>query len=214
MNAPRSLQRRLLLTLGTILLVIWVGAAWATAVLLRHEIEEVFDASLQETAQRLLPLAVLDIFGREEGDTASQRLGAIRSHDELFTYLVRNDKGEVLLRSHAADLSAFPPYDGSGFRRTPRYRLYSEEALQGTLVITVAQPLEHQASVIREMQMVLALPVLLVIPAAFGAIAFAVDKQRVPCVRFGSNSRPAAKRIWRRSPPTTCRAKWPLWPTP
>lgn len=185
MKAPRSLQGRLLLTLGTILLVIWVGAAWATAVLLRHEIEEVFDSSLQETAQRLLPLAVLDIFGREEGDTASQRLGAIRSHDELFTYLVRNDKGEVLLRSHAADLEAFPAYDGPGFRRTARYRLYSEEALQGTVIITVAQPLEHQASVIREMQMVLALPVLLVIPAAFGAIAFAVRQSTRPLRSFG-----------------------------
>lgn len=184
MKAPRSLQGRLLLTLGTILLVIWVGAAWATAVLIRHEIEEVFDSSLQETAQRLLPLAVLDIFGREEGDTASQRLGAVRSHDELFTYLVRNDKGDVLLRSHAADLSAFPDYDGPGFRRTDRYRLYSEEALQGTVIITVAQPLEHQASVIREMQMVLALPVLLVIPTAFGAIAFAVRQATRPLRSF------------------------------
>jgi two-component system, OmpR family, sensor kinase len=184
MRAPRSLQGRLLLTLGTILLAIWVGAAWVTAVLLRHEIEEVFDSSLQETAQRLLPLAVLDIVGREDGDSASQRLSAIRSHDELFTYVVRNEKGEILLRSHAADLTAFPPYDGPGFRRTGRHRLYSEEALQGTVIITVAQPLEHQASVIREMQMVLGLPVLLVIPAAFGAIAFAVRQGTRPLRSF------------------------------
>ena len=55
MRVVRSLQARLLLSLGSLLLVIWLGAAWATAVLLRHEIEEVFDSSLQETAQRLLP---------------------------------------------------------------------------------------------------------------------------------------------------------------
>lgn len=176
MRAVRSLQARLLLAIGSLLLVIWLSAAWATAVLLRHEIEEVFDPSLQETAQRLLPLAVLDIVGREEGDTASQRLGVVRDHTELFTYVVRNEKGEILLRSHAADVSAFPAYDGPGFRRSERYRLYSEEALQGTVVITVAQPLDHQESIIREMQMVLGLPVLLMIPAAFGAIAFAVRR--------------------------------------
>jgi two-component system OmpR family sensor kinase len=183
-SLPRTLQGRLLLTLGAVLLAIWVGAAWATALLLRHEIEEVFDSSLQETAQRLLPLAVLDIVGREDGDAVSQRLATIRSHEELFTYVVRNEKGEVLLQSHAADLSAFPPYDGPGFRRTERYRLYSEEALQGTVVITVAQPLSNQASVIREMQMALGLPVLLVIPAAFGAIIFAVRQGTRPLRRF------------------------------
>ena len=111
MRRLRSLQGRLLLTLGTVLLVIWIGAAWATAVLLRHEIEKVFDSSLQETAQRLLPLAVMDIVGREDGDAASQRLGAIRGHDEFFTYVVRDDKGKILLQSHAADLSVFPPYE-------------------------------------------------------------------------------------------------------
>ena len=123
MKSLRSLQGRLSLGLGSILLVLWLAAAWATALLLRHEIEEVFDSSLQETAQRLLPLAVLDIVGREDGDTASQRLGVIRDHAELFTYVVRNEKGEILLRSHAADVSAFPPYDGPGFRRSDRYRL-------------------------------------------------------------------------------------------
>lgn len=184
MKAPGSLQGRLLLSLGAVLLVIWVGAAWTTAVLLRHEIEEVFDSSLQETTQRLLPLAVVDIVGREEGDVASQKLGTIRSHDELFTYVVRDDKGAVLLQSHEADLSAFPPYEGAGFGRTATHRLYSEEALQGTIRITVAQPLAHQDAVIGEMQMVLGLPVLLVIPAAFAAIVFAVRRGTRPLRAF------------------------------
>jgi len=184
MKTPRSLQRRLLLTLGSTLLAIWLGAAWMTSVLLRHEIEEVFDSSLQETAQRLLPLAVADIVGREEDDTPSQRLGPLRDHDELLTYVVRNEKGEVLLRSHAADLSAFPPYDGPGFRRTALHRLYSEEALQGTVILTVAQPLSQQAMVINDMRMVLGLPVLLVLPVAFGAVAFAVRKGTRPLRAF------------------------------
>ncbi|RWM05378.1 ATP-binding protein [Mesorhizobium sp.] len=184
MRSPRSLQGRLLLSLGAVLLVIWVGAAWTTAVLLRHGIEDVFDSSLQETAQRLLPLAVLDIVGRENPDVGSQRLGAIRSHDELLTYVVRDDKGNVLLQSHAADVSVFAPYEGPGFGRTATHRLYSEEALQGTVRITMAEPLAHRAQVVRDVQMGLGLPILLIIPAAFAAIVLAVRRSMRPLRAF------------------------------
>ena len=60
--------------LGILRTVLWIGAAAVTAVILRHEMDEVFDSALQETAQRLLPLAVVDIVGREE-DGVAQRLG-------------------------------------------------------------------------------------------------------------------------------------------
>jgi two-component system OmpR family sensor kinase len=48
----------------------------------------------------------------------------------------------------------------------------------------VAQPLSHQDAVSREMQMGLGLPVLLVIPAAFAAIAFAVRQSTRPLRAF------------------------------
>ena len=66
MRMPRSLRGRLGLSLGVVLTLLWVAAASLTAVTLRHEIDEVFDSALQETAQRLLPLAVVDIVGRED----------------------------------------------------------------------------------------------------------------------------------------------------
>ena len=164
--------------------MIWAGAAWATAVLLRHGIEDVFDSSLQETAQRLLPLAVLDIVGREDEDVASQRLGAIRAHDELLTYVIRDDKGKILLQSHAADLAVFPPYEAPGFGRTATHRLYSEEALQGTVRITMAEPLAHRAQVVRDVQIGLGLPILLVIPAALAAVLLAVRRSTRPLRAF------------------------------
>ena len=131
MRLPRSLQARLALSLGVLLTLLWIAAASVTAVILRHEMDEVFDSALQETAQRLLPLAVVDIVGREE-DGVTQRLAAIREHDEFFTYIVRDAKGRILLQSHAADPAVFPPWDGPGFRQTATHRLYNDEALQGT----------------------------------------------------------------------------------
>ena len=84
MTAPRSLQLRLGLTIGLLLSVLWVATATVTAVMLRQEIDEVFDSALEETAQRLLPLAVMDVIDRDE-EGVTQHLSANRDHVEHFT---------------------------------------------------------------------------------------------------------------------------------
>ena len=140
MRLPRSLQARLGLSVGLVLTVLWLLAATITAVIVRGEMDEVFDCALRETAERILPLAVTDIVGRED-EGVTQRLAPIREHDEFFTYLVRDAEGRILLQSHAADPAVFPPWDGPGFRQTATHRLYSDAALQGTIRITVAEPL-------------------------------------------------------------------------
>lgn len=184
MRAPRSLQARLGLSIGFLLMLLWLAAASVTAVLLRHEIDEVFDAALEEAAQRILPLAVLDIVGREDDDGVTQRLSAIRPHDEVFTYIVRDDDGLVLLQSHAADPLVFPAYDGRGFRRTSTHRIYNEDALQGSIRISVAEPLDRRSMVAREIQIALGLPILVVIPLALVAVVLAARAGLAPLRRF------------------------------
>lgn len=183
MRWPASLQARLGLSLSLVLTVLWLAAATVTAVIVRGEMDEVFDSALRETAERILPLAVTDIVGRED-QGVTQRLAPIREHDEFFTYLVRDAEGRILLQSHAADPAVFPPYDGPGFRQTTTHRLYSDAALQGTIRITVAEPLAHRASIAREIQMGLGLPLLIVLPVALAAIIFAVRFSLDPLHRF------------------------------
>ena len=183
MRLPRSLQARLGLSLGIGLTLLWIGTATVTAVNLRHDMDEVFDSALQETAQRLLPLAVQEIVGRED-DGVTQRLGAIREHTEFFTYIVQDSRGRILLQSHAADPDIFPTYDGTGFRQTATHRLYNEDALMGSVRISVAEPLDHRATVAREIQVGLGLPLLVVIPLALLAIVLAVRAGLGPIRRF------------------------------
>jgi two-component system OmpR family sensor kinase len=179
----RSLQGRLGLWLGLVLTAAWIAAASVTAFISRAEMEEVFDSALQETAQRILPLAVVDILGREE-EGISQRLAAIRDHDEFFTYIVRDDQGRILLQSHAADPAAFPAWTGTGFRETATHRFYNDEAVQGTIRITVAEPLDHRAEVAQELQMALGLPLLVIVPVALLAIVLAVRASLAPLRQF------------------------------
>lgn len=192
MRWPFSLQARLGLSLGLVLTIVWLLAASVTAVIVRGEMDEVFDSALRETAERILPLAVTEIVGREN-QGVTQRLAPIREHDEYFTYLVRDADGRILLQSHAADPTVFPPYDGPGFRQTATLRLYSVAALQDTIRITLAEPLAHRGSVAREILMGLGLPLLIVLPAALAAIVLAVRFSLEPLHRF--RSRVAARSV-------------------
>jgi two-component system, OmpR family, sensor kinase len=166
MRRPRSLQMRLALALGVALSVLWLAAALLTGRMLHNEIDEVFDSSLQETAQRILPLAVADILDRDE-DGVARDIALLRPHEEYFTYVVRDAQGRVLIRSHGAEDAIFLPFEKVGFRQTEGHRLYYDSALQGSVTIAVAEPLSHRAAVTREMLLGLGLPVLLVIPLSF-----------------------------------------------
>jgi two-component system OmpR family sensor kinase len=181
----RSLQARLALALGLGLTLLWLAAAWATASLLRAEMDEVFDSALEEIAQRILPLAVLDILGREDAGL-DLRIATLRAHDEFFTYLVRDDQGRVLLRSHAAQDADFPPFDGMGFRQTATHRLYFDAALRGTVTIAVAEPLSHRTQVAREALIGLALPLIVVLPLGLIGILVVVRRSLAPVRRFGA----------------------------
>lgn len=179
MMLPRSLQWRLSLWLGLGVALLWAVAAAVTAHKLRHEMNEVFDSALEETAQRILPLAVLDIIGRDHDgdDDAEQSVATLRRHDEYFTYVVRDSEGKVLLRSHNADLAVFPPFAGTGFADTSTHQIYFDAALRGTVTIAVAEPLVHRRAVAEEVLLGLALPLGLVIPLACSASGPSCDFQ-------------------------------------
>jgi two-component system OmpR family sensor kinase len=171
------------LSLGILLTALWIGAAAVTAMLARDAIEKIFDSALQETAQRILPLAVADILGREE-EGVTQRLAEIREHDEFLTYIVRDPQGRILLESHDADPSVFPGWNGNGFQQSATHRFYNEQAVEGSVRITIAEPLAHRAKVAREIQMGLGLPLLIFLPVALLAIVFAVRASLTPLRRF------------------------------
>ncbi|WP_058913168.1 histidine kinase dimerization/phospho-acceptor domain-containing protein [Entomohabitans teleogrylli] len=179
----RSLQRQLGFSLGILLTILWASAASLTAIQARSAIEEVFDSALQETAQRILPLAIVDILGRDE-EGVTQRLVEIRDHEEFLTYIVRDDQEHILLHSHDADPGVFLPWDGMGFRQSSTHRFYNEDALQGSIRLTIAEPLSRRQSVAREIQTGFGLPLLIFLPVAILSIVLAVRFSLAPLRRF------------------------------
>lgn len=184
MRGPASLQGRLSLWLTVGAVLLWTVAAGLIAAHLSREMNEVFDSTLEETGQRLLPLAVRDIIGRDEDDSPSQGVATLREHDEHFTYVVRDVAGQVLLRSHQADPAVFPAFSGMGFAQTATHRIYSDAALQGSITISVAEPLARRRAVARGALIGLALPLALIIPASLIGVWAAVRNAMVPIRHF------------------------------
>ena len=132
-RTPLSLQARLGISLGLLLTLLWIAAAFVTAL----------SCSRRRSTRSSIPLfrrrpsafcRLLSWTSSTARMTApSQRLGAVREHEEYFTYVVRDPAGRVLLQSHAAEPDVFPPYDGSGFRQTEHYRIYNDDALKGSV---------------------------------------------------------------------------------
>ena len=182
----RSLQGRLSAALVAGLVVLACAAAAASIHVLRQEVDRMSDSALQEAAQRLLPLALTDIMRREADDDEddSSRVTAVRPHDELLTYVVRDDKGSLLLQSHDADLSVFPAGLKPGFSSTLSHRIYTEPGLQGTVALTIAEPLaaRRQAKVAAALSVVRVL--ILFLPVGLIGILLIVRTGLQPIRRF------------------------------
>jgi len=179
-----SLQSRLGVAVGALVTLLWITAAVITADRQRQKMDEMFDASLQETASRILPLAVSDILSRGDLVSGVQTVPMVRPHDESFSYVVRDDKGALLILSHGADPELFPAWDGTGFRTTPALRLYNDEALRGTVRISVAEPMVHRKRMAFEVQMGLLAPLALVLPLTLAGIAGLIRYGFAPLRQF------------------------------
>jgi two-component system, OmpR family, sensor kinase len=167
----QSLQLRLCLSLTAGLVVLWLLAIGLASHRLRHEIDEVFDSALQEVAQRVLPLAYLDLLNNEPGATdaaAPARIPSVGPHREHITYVVRNAAGRIVMQSHDADLSLFTGPVAVGFADGGKTRLYTESAVSNTIFVTTAERPGHRQVALHGAIRAMVWPLVLLLP--FGVI--------------------------------------------
>ncbi|NLH83483.1 MAG: HAMP domain-containing protein [Phyllobacteriaceae bacterium] len=164
-----SLRRRLGIGLVLAVSVLWLAAATVAGLVLRREIDEVFDSALQEVAQRILPLAYSEFLSREAGD-ATQHLPPIGPHREFITYVVRDQDGKVLLQSSDAEPARVPVDLPSGFATEAGLRFYTEAAVRGTIVVTTIEDLRHRRDTVGAAVEALVWPLAALVPVALLAV--------------------------------------------
>ncbi|MBL8906401.1 MAG: sensor histidine kinase N-terminal domain-containing protein [Rhizobiales bacterium] len=184
-----SLERHLVFTLGAVLGGLWLMAAAATVVLIQPKINEVFDSSLQETAQRLLPLAVHDLQEVADGDHDKDDGGESLSKefddsDAHLVYQVRDAMGNVLLRSHDAPAAGFPVALRRGFSNDGGLRIYTETSRSERIFVQVADREERRALAVREVLALLALPFLALIVASVVAVKVLLRNATRPLLKL------------------------------
>lgn len=186
----RSIVRQLLTSTLLILLVLWISMVVSVAWVIKHETDEMFDSSLQETAQRLLPLAVMRLMAPErEGDDEDEDVHALEAdedslepaqHDEYMVYQVFHASGRMLLRSHAAPTTPLAPELRQGFQRTANHLVYVEKSRNGEFLLALAEKANHRTETLLSTLKYLLMPLLALLPLSALSMLVIVRGARKP----------------------------------
>jgi two-component system OmpR family sensor kinase len=177
---PRSLRRDLALGLSAGLCLFWLLAMAAAAQIVRHELEEIFDSALRQTAERILPLAVIELINDEEAPGTRQVSAVGPRREGQITYVVRERDGRIVLASDDADLAVFGRPLAEGFHTVNDHRIYARYAVSGTYRIEVAEPFSYRREARWETIGFMFLPLLLLLPASLIGIALFTRARLAP----------------------------------
>ncbi|MDP3316946.1 MAG: HAMP domain-containing sensor histidine kinase [Devosia sp.] len=190
MKRRPSIAIRLALGLTAGMALLWVGAGAISVGVMQRELHEAYDDSLQQSAERLLPLAVHELRERHDvgrlivgddgdidGDEEDDDAGNVRrpvSHDPSFTYLIRDPTGQVVLRDrHASDL-VVPSDTPEGFGELDTQRTFSLTELRSGYSIVVVETSDRRLTGLRDSIAALGLPLLALLPLMAGGIWLAM----------------------------------------
>lgn len=133
---PRSLRRDLAVGLGLGLAVLWLMAMAGAWLVLRGEVDEIYDAALSRTAEWLASAPT-------PGPTAPPSQG------KGLSYLRRTAGGAVVARSSDTSAEIFGDRPETGLREWADHRILGI-ALPGGDILEVADPLKERREAARE----------------------------------------------------------------
>lgn len=187
---PASLVRQLLGSTLLLLLVLWTSMVISVTWVIQHETDEMFDSSLQETAQRLLPLAVTQLTSLDQDDggtrEADEEALEPEDHDEYMVYQVFNASGRMLLRSHAAPLQPLAPKLQRGFQRTADHWVYVEKSRNGQFLLALAEKSSHRTETLLSTLKYLLMPLLALLPLSALSLLVIVRRAGKPLHRLNA----------------------------
>lgn len=171
-----SIAKKLYYRLTASLFVLWLGVVASVAWVVQHEADEVFDSNLQETAQRILPLAVHEEHLRKLGGDFQRFEPA--DHKEYLTYQIFDRNGVMLMRSHVAPLTPFPIPLQLGLHRTEDQSFFVDASKDGNFWIKLAEQKSHRKSTLNDTIKLLLLPLGALLPLAILLIHLSVRSVR------------------------------------
>lgn len=198
MKRRPSIALRLALGLTAGMALLWMGAAAISVGVMQHELNEAYDDSLQQSAQRLLPLAIRDLREQHDGERPivgddgngeddeddGEARGRPAPHDSSFTYLVRDRGGEIVLRDEHASAFSVPLNLPDGLGEIDGYRTFSLAEERTGFSILVIETSDRRLTGPRDSVVALGLPLLALLPLMAGGIWMAMRLALRPLERL------------------------------
>ncbi len=152
-----SIRRRLLFLLLSVICGAWGIVTWRVYVNAQHEVEELFDANLAQSAQVLFGLLKHEIEEQDDEDE-DDKIIELKEHllghryEYKLAFLIRDSEGQILVRSATAPLFPTPSHDVDD-----KYSDYLDEHLwrvftrkYGKFVVQTAQRYDIREELISE----------------------------------------------------------------
>jgi len=196
MRWRRSLVGRLVVSLMALVLTFGAVAAVVGTMTIRREINEAMDNTLRQTARRLSPLVVVELFS---GQTGPMKLTeAVADEDEPVVFQVRDATGRILLHSAEAPTTPLTAHLQAGFSDEGGWRVYTEPTVSDTLFVQVAEGSGHRTEEVLEAAAGVLWPLAVMTPLAALAAWLAVRAFASPITalrgdiqsRYGENLAP------------------------
>jgi len=169
-----SLRVRLIVLLSVALGVVWGVAAWFSHYEARHEVDELFDAQLAQSARVLLGTARHELHERIEHDSDEPRVA--HAYEQKQAFQIWSEEG-LLLRSATAPVSALGGTEegyGEAVINGEPWRVLTRWDKHREFMIQVAEPLASREKLARHIALKMLLPSLLALPVLALLIWFAV----------------------------------------
>lgn len=160
-----SLRLRLLISMLGLFLAGWLAVAWFTFDQARHEVEELFDAQLAQTARMILGIASQQV---EEGELAGIHLNAFlegHSYEKKVSFQIWQ-RDRLLL--HTASAPNAPLSEQAGFAdrhvQGALWRVFNLHHPQQELSIQVGESYDVRNELVEEISEQVLLPLLAALP--------------------------------------------------
>ena len=174
MKKSVSLARRLTIVLTLATAFFWLIAVALGVFVMFEELEEAFDSALQQTAERLLPLALNDLSYHKNLEFADEIVLGPSLGGAYLTYQLRNAAGTVLLHSQDETAEPFPAPLAVGFFDTETHKYYTAASADRAYFIQLSDPLAYREEAAIEGGTALLLPLVALLPLCMIVIRFLI----------------------------------------
>jgi two-component system OmpR family sensor kinase len=169
--------------------LLWIGAAAISVAVMQRELNLAYDDSLRQSALRLLPLAVHDLHERDQGPERFVVSGERDNdgdgdeddnphdgvpHDATFTYFVRSQEGQLVLRDEHAPESVAVDLPREGFGELEGKRIFALADHRSGYSIVIMELSDRRVTALRDSAMAVGLPLLALIPLIAGGVWLAM----------------------------------------